>query len=109
MLISCPQSGASDFAGLVTVNADGKPFVSIVMPALDEERYVAAAIASIAPRSCELQYEVLVVDGGSTDRTRAIVEGIAASDTRVRLLLNEKRNQAAAVNLGAKLADPRAD
>jgi succinoglycan biosynthesis protein ExoA len=86
-----------------------KPFVSIVMPALNEERYVADAIATIVPRSPELDYEVLVVDGGSTDRTRVIVEEIAVSDPRVRLLLNEKKIQAAALNLGAKLADPRAD
>jgi succinoglycan biosynthesis protein ExoA len=91
------------------VNASPKPFVSIVMPALNEARYVADAIASIAPRSPELDYEVLVVDGGSTDRTRAIVEDIAAADPRVRLLHNEKKIQAAALNLGANLADPRAD
>jgi succinoglycan biosynthesis protein ExoA len=108
-LVSRGDRQEHDVAGLVTVNADGKPFVSIVMPALNEERYVAAAIATIVPRSPELRYEVLVVDGGSTDRTHAIVEDIAASDPRVRLLHNAKKIQAAALNLGAKLADPRAD
>ena len=78
------------------------------MPALNEERYVSAAIASIMPSPHELEFELLVIDGGSTDRTREIVQAAAASDSRVRLVSNEKRIQAAAVNLGARLADVRA-
>jgi succinoglycan biosynthesis protein ExoA len=84
-------------------------FVTIVMPALNEERYIAAAIASIVPSSGDVDYELLVVDGGSTDRTRAIVEDMAAANPRIRLILNERRVQAAAVNLAAKLADPRGE
>src|SRR5262245_34752532 len=84
-------------------------FVTIAMPALNEERYVAAAMASIVPRSGEVDYELLVVDGGSTDRTRAIVEDMAVANPRIRLIPNERRIQAAAVNLAAKLADPRSE
>lgn len=40
-----------------------------MIPTLDEERYVAGAIASVQ----EQADEVLVVDGGSSDRTRAVV------------------------------------
>jgi succinoglycan biosynthesis protein ExoA len=87
--------------------APAKPFVSIVMPALNEERYIAQAILSIIPKSDDLTYELLVVDGGSTDATHEIVQGLASSNPRIRLLSNEKRIQAAAVNLAAKLADPR--
>jgi succinoglycan biosynthesis protein ExoA len=88
--------------------ADSKSFVSIIMPALNEERYISAAIASIIPRSPEVQFELLVIDGGSTDRTREIVQAAAASDPRVRLIFNEKKIQSAAVNLGARVADARA-
>ena len=83
-------------------------FVSIVMPALNEERYIEAAITSIIPESDDLHYELLVLDGGSTDRTRAIVAELAATNPRIRLIPNEKRLQSAAVNMGARLADPRA-
>jgi succinoglycan biosynthesis protein ExoA len=78
------------------------------MPALNEARYVSASIASVIPRSQEIEFELLVVDGGSTDQTCEIVQQIAASDPRVRLAFNDKRIQAAAVNLGARLADARA-
>ena len=78
------------------------------MPTLNEERYVSAAIASLIPNSNELQFELLVIDGGSTDRTREIVQAVAASDPRVRLISNDKTIQSAAVNLGARVADERA-
>ena len=84
---------------------DNGVFVTIVMPALNEERYVARAIASVAPRSADLAWELLVADGGSTDATCNVVERMAASDPRIRLLRNAKRIQAAGVNLGARHAD----
>ena len=87
---------------------DRKPFVSIIMPALNEERYVSAAIDSVIPCSNEIEFELLVLDGCSTDRTREIVQAIAAKDSRVRLIHNNKRIQSAGVNLAAKLADARA-
>lgn len=88
--------------------SDAKPFVAIIMPALEEERFIAEAIASIVPQTDGLDYELLVVDGGSTDRTRSIVEGLAASDPRIRVIVNDKKIQSAGVNIGARLADPRA-
>jgi rSAM/selenodomain-associated transferase 2 len=48
--------------------------LSVVIPTLDEERFVAAAVASVR----EAADEVLVVDGGSSDRTRAVATGAGA-------------------------------
>lgn len=82
------------------------PPVTIVMPALNEEAYIETAIRSILP-SPALECELLVVDGGSTDRTVPIVRQLMSSDARIRIVHNEKRIQSAAVNLGAAAADPR--
>ncbi|MEO1206272.1 MAG: glycosyltransferase family 2 protein [Pseudomonadota bacterium] len=104
-------------------------FVTIVMPALNEERYIAQAISSILPPPDEaidqgaadtggagdaypavknaLACELLVMDGGSTDRTREIVQEMSARDPRIRLIANPKKVQSAAVNLAAREADPR--
>ncbi len=50
------------------------PFVSIVVPMLNEERYVADCLASLLVQGARwadgASFEILVMDGGSTDRTR---------------------------------------
>jgi glycosyltransferase involved in cell wall biosynthesis len=53
------------------------PAISIIMPVLNGERYIAEAIESICGQTCR-DYELLVIDDGSTDRTREIVLGFAA-------------------------------
>lgn len=85
-----------------------KPFVSIVVPTLNEERYVANAINSLIPPDDVCHYEILVVDGCSTDRTREIVRELAQANPRISLLHNEKKIQAAALNQGARAANAAA-
>ena len=83
------------------------PFVSIVMPALNEERYISAAIQSVIPRSDAIAYELLVMDGGSIDGTRRLVEEIASHNPRIQLRENPRRIQSAAINIAAEICDPR--
>lgn len=85
-----------------------RPFVSIVMPALNEELYIADAIASVLPRVQSLDVELLVLDGGSTDDTRRVVAKLAAEDRRIKLLQNDRRIQSAAVNIASEVCDERA-
>ena len=57
------------------------------------------ACAPFSPRTTRLtDIEVIVADGGSTDRTRGIVGAIAERDPRVRLIDNPGRMQAAGLN-----------
>ena len=86
---------------------DGMPFapsVTILMPALNEEEYIRRAIASLLPQDDDLDYELIVLDGGSTDRTRRIVQELAAANPRIRLVPNGARIQSAAINKGASIA-----
>jgi succinoglycan biosynthesis protein ExoA len=97
--------------GSVTAMADepAREFVSIVIPALNEEAYIRAAISSIIPADERaFGFEVLVLDGGSADGTCAAVLDLALVNPKVRLIANERRFQSAAVNKGAAQADPRA-
>lgn len=75
------------------------PLVTIVMPVLNEERDVEAAIDS-ALQQTEQRTEVLVVDGRSEDRTVEVVEAVARREPRVRLLHNPSRTIPAGLNVG---------
>src|SRR5690606_30176676 len=59
--------------------------VSVVIPAHDEERNLAANLASLADQRYAGPLEFVIVDDRSTDGTRAIVERFAARDPRFRL------------------------
>ncbi|NLA36150.1 MAG: glycosyltransferase family 2 protein [Actinobacteria bacterium] len=71
--------------------------VSVVVPTYNEERSVSTCLDSVLAQTWT-NLEVLVVDGGSTDRTREIVADYAAVDPRVRLVHNPRKTQPAAMN-----------
>ncbi len=83
------------------------PFVTVVVPVLNEERYVEACLRSLLPQLPPGRHEVLVLDGGSTDRTPAVVAALAREHPALRLVPNPRRIQSAACNLAARIADPR--
>jgi succinoglycan biosynthesis protein ExoA len=82
-------------------------FVSIVVPVLNEERYLPACLDALCPQITPGNGEIIVVDGGSNDRSREIVEEYRRTHAGVRLLDNPARLQSAGVNLAANQADPR--
>jgi chlorobactene glucosyltransferase len=61
------------------------PLVTAILPAKDEEAYVAECLLSLR-RQTYPNLEILVVDDRSTDRTGEIARDMAASDPRVRVL-----------------------
>lgn len=66
--------------------------LSLVLPALNEQDNIARTVAAGLARLDGLAAgEVLVIDDGSTDRTAAIVEALATSDARVRLIRHPRR------------------
>ena len=83
----------------------GKPFVSIVMPCLQERKHIRAALDSIVAQDYPKEMlEVLVVDGMSDDGTREIVMEFSRRYPSIRLLDNPKRNTPAALNIGIRNA-----
>jgi glycosyltransferase involved in cell wall biosynthesis len=60
------------------------PAISVLIPARDEQDGIAGAVESVLA-STGVNFEVIVMDDGSVDRTADIVEAIAKKDSRVRL------------------------
>ena len=70
------------------VDPDERGSVSVLIPARDEANSIGASVgAALANREVDL--EVVVLDDHSTDGTAEIVQGLAQSDARVRLLTSE--------------------
>ena len=80
------------------------PFISVVVPVRNEEAHLGVVLEDLLrqdyPRH---RYEILVVDGGSTDRTAAVIDRHALrSPERVRALPNSHRWSSAGRNVGVR-------
>ena len=68
-----------------------KPSISLFFPAWNEEDYVERAVTRAAKVLARLtdDWEIIVVNDASTDRTKEIAEGLSAKNPRVRLVSHE--------------------
>ena len=58
--------------------------VTVLVPVLNEEDYIRDAIASLVPEDNTFDYELIVLDGGSTDRSREIVQEITVGKSFIQ-------------------------
>jgi GT2 family glycosyltransferase len=83
------------------MNLTDIPTISFVVASLNEETTIEPCVRSLLNQRYPAGLiQVAVVDGGSTDRTREIVTGLAREDSRVRLLDNPARTAPHAFNIG---------
>lgn len=78
------------------------PAVSYVMPVLNEERYLADAVAAVRSQDYPGKVELILALGPSTDRTTSIAEKIAVADHHIRLVHNPGRDIPKGLNLAIK-------
>lgn len=85
----------------MTNSAGRTPRVSITMPVLNGERYISESIESILAQTFQ-DFELIVVDDGSTDRTAEIVRGFA-SRAQIKIVHHPQRQGIArSVNDGVR-------
>ena len=85
------------------------PTVTVLVASYNYARYLGVALRSILAQSWQ-DFEVLVVDDGSTDESLAIARSFAAEDPRVRVFTHadgENHGLAATLSLGLKHAKGR--
>jgi glycosyltransferase involved in cell wall biosynthesis len=88
-------------AAMPAAASGAAPFFSVVMPVYNRERYVREAIESVLAQD-DADFELVVVDDGSTDRSVQIIRAI--QDPRLRLVHNDHGGGASARNKGLSVA-----
>lgn len=79
--------------------------VSVVIPMLNERDHIGACLDAFARQTYPHdRMELLVVDGGSTDGSRELVEERSAAEPWIRLVENPQRRASAAFNRGVQAA-----
>lgn len=80
---------------------------SVLVPVLNEERHIASCVAAMRAQRFSGQLEFLLVDGGSSDRTREILSHLAREDPRIRVLQNPRRTTPSGLNVALAHASGR--
>lgn len=77
------------------------PFVSVIMPAYNHERYVGEAIESVLNQSFS-DLELIIINDGSTDETEKIIKGYG--DKRIKYYYQDNSGAHNAINRGLSSA-----
>lgn len=82
------------------------PPVSVLMPVYNGRPYLERAVRSVLDQTFE-NFEFIIINDGSTDGSREVLERFAANDDRIRLVHHENQGPAASLNRGLDLARGR--
>jgi glycosyltransferase involved in cell wall biosynthesis len=75
------------------------PFVSVILPILNEERYLRDAVISILSQDYQGEFEIVLAVGPSKDKTREIADQLHRENSRVIVVENPSGRTAAGLNL----------
>jgi len=90
---------------MLTEQSAAWPTVSIVIPCLNEVRYIGPCLDSILASDYPAdRLEVVIADGMSDDGTRKIIAGYVAADARITMIDNPRRITPCAMNLAIRAA-----
>lgn len=79
------------------------PVISVVLPVYNGEKHLAEAIDSILAQTFA-DFELIIIDDGSTDGSLRILQEYQKRDARIRLISRENRNLAATLNESVEIA-----
>lgn len=79
------------------------PLISVVLPAFNAEKYIIEAVRSILNQTFQ-DFELIVINDGSTDATEDILRNLIYEDKRIKLINRENRGLVASLNEGIEVA-----
>ena len=77
---------------------------SVIIPTLNEEFYIENCIQSLTKNKLFDLCEILIIDGGSKDKTLDIIKSLQIKYNNIFLLKNKKKINPAALNISKKFA-----
>jgi glycosyltransferase involved in cell wall biosynthesis len=77
-----------------------KPSLSVVLPVYNGERFLRSAIYSVLNQRFDHDFELVLVDDGSSDRTYEISKQFATHDSRVHIISRENKGLVVSLNEG---------
>lgn len=87
-----------------TIGISHHPEVSVIIPAYNAEQLLSFAVQSVLQQTLT-DFEIIIVDDGSTDKTLSLARSF--DDSRVRVYAQFNRGQSAAVNYGVSVSNGR--
>lgn len=96
-------SGKNRYPKTNPVKMKESPFVSVVVPVYNAEKYLPTCLESICNQTLR-ELEIIVVDDGSTDNSGRIADEYAARDGRIKVVHRRSGNPGATRNVGLELA-----
>lgn len=82
---------------------DKTMLISIIMPTYNREVFLPVAIESVIAQSYK-ELELIIVDDGSTDNSRELINAYAEKDSRIKYLYQENQRQSVARNYALSIA-----
>lgn len=78
--------------------------ISVIIPVYNSERYLSRAIKSVLNQTYK-NYEIILIDDGSTDSSIRICDKFSKEDSRIRVIHQKNKGVSAARNTGIKIAN----
>lgn len=80
-----------------------EPLISVIIPVYNAEKHIKCCVASIC-RQTYKNLEIIIVDDGSGDGSKAVLQQLEQKDSRIRVIYQKNRGPASARNTGVQLA-----
>lgn len=83
--------------------------VTVIIPTYNRANFISRAVRSLVRQSSDVALDILIIDDGSTDDTKDVLNELVASYDCVRTLWQENQGVAAARNLGLQNLHPKTE
>lgn len=79
------------------------PFISVIVPAFNSEKTIVACVDSILAQSLQ-EFELILINDGSTDSTAQICDSYAQNDCRIKVIHKHNSGVSSSRNMGLDIA-----